>query len=308
MIYGKPARKRRAVLFGILPVLFALVLPAHPQEPCQAGLKPEVEHLLPLVEIAPTKIRVVTFNVHYAHDIPELAKSIQANPALRTADIFLIQEIESYEEEGESRTRKLARRLHLNSLYAPARPTDKGGTHGLAILSRFPLVEEQITVCTLKRYNLVYNTRRRIWLAATVDVAGRPLRVYNVHLDTRINRKQRIEQLRPMVEAALRHEVKEVVAGGDVNTLPLFFFFHLFPIFFSPQAKALDRFMQEKGFDTPLAKSGSTTSRRFKLRLDALYSRGVTPQAVAVERSVDVSDHFPVWMEIAWPPAQAANP
>ena len=67
---------------------------------------------------------------------------------------------------------------------------------------------------------------------------------------------------------------------------------------------ALDAFMAKQGFKTPLAESGSTTrGRLWRARLDAIYIRGLEARGSDVERQVSVSDHFPVWLDLAWPPA-----
>lgn len=280
----------------LLLLLAAGFLPAAPPED---DLKPEVGHLATPPTQVPETIRVVTFNVHYGRDLPRLIEALRHHPALSSADVLLLQEIESYPWEGSSRTAKLAEALKMNYVYAPARPTQQGGTHGLAILSRFAVSD--VAVLPLKSYDLVYNTRRRIVLAATLNLAGRPLRVYNLHLDTRLNPAQRLEQLRPLVEAALAHPVPAVLIGGDFNTNPFRWLFHVLPIFRSDQAGAVDEFMKARGFGAPLAGSGSTSRKLLlRFRLDSLYTRGLAVTASGVERSVDASDHVPAWIDILW--------
>lgn len=267
-------------------------------------LKPEVGNPLPPVTTAPKTIRVVTFNVH---SIPatELVRGLRDDPELTQADIFLLQEVESHEGEGKSRAHQAAEALHLNYVYAPAR-TIEGGTHGLAILSRFPLAD--VRVLQLPLYDLGFNTRQRIALAATVEVAGRSLRLWNLHLDTRINSHDRIEQLRPAVEAA-RAEPGPVVVGGDFNTAPVRWLLHVLPVFRSNQAGAVDDFMRGEGFATPFANGQATSEKAFlNLRLDSLYVRGLKVKKIAVAEASDVSDHAAVWMDLAWPPPEEAAP
>ncbi len=298
---GKYLGQGFLLLASILAASAMLAAQAPPEESLQPELGPA---LAAPVSDAAKPLRVVTFNVHYALDVPALAASLRANPALREADVFLLQEIESHEKEGSSRTRRLADALGLNYVYAPARYAKDGGrcTHGLAILSRYPISEVEIV--PLPRYDLGAKTRRRIAVGATVAVSGQPLRVYNVHLDTRINTADRLAQLQPVLEAARRHPVESVVIGGDFNTNPLRWAFHRLPVFRSTQAAALDNFMQNEGFHAPLTQSGSTSNRSlFKARLDSLYARQLEVKSFQVERSVQSSDHFPVWIEVAWPPA-----
>ncbi len=266
-----------------------------------AALVPEAAQLLSGLAEAPTTVRVASFNVHYAHDVSALAESIRASATLSRADVLLIQEIEHHDAEGTSRTRQLAEKLGLNFVYAPARAIEAGGTHGLAILSRFALAD--VEVLELPRYDLGYRTRRRIAVGVTVDVGGRLLRVYNLHLDTRINTQDRLAQLVPVLQAAEKHGVAEVVIGGDFNTNPLRWLFHRVPLFRSDQAGAVDELMRERGYQVPLAESGSTMKKAmFRARLDALYPRGLDVRESGVDRGVSSSDHFPVWLDLAWPP------
>jgi len=283
--------------------LFPAALPARAQNAPEDLLRLESAELAPPVARPPERLRVVSFNVHYARDLELLARSLKSNPVLQDADIFLIQEIESYAGEGASRARKLAEALGLNFVYAPARTTRSGGTHGLAILSRYPLSE--IEVLDLPRNDLGSKTRHRIALGATVEAAGRRLRLYNLHLDTRINIEERLAQLAPVVEAARRQPLEAVVIGGDFNTNPFRWAWGgRLPWFRSNQATVVDSFMDARGFGTPLTESGFTTHRKlWKVRLDSIYVRGMVTGEFDVEEEVDVSDHLPVWLDLAWPPA-----
>ncbi|MEM9489655.1 MAG: endonuclease/exonuclease/phosphatase family protein, partial [Myxococcota bacterium] len=143
-----------------------------------------------------SRLRVVTFNVLYGDDLPALVAAIRGNSELAAADVFLIQEIESYPDEGESRSATLARELDMNYAYAPARE-EGTGTHGLAILSRFAL--DRVEVMRLPRFEMRYNSRDRIALAADILLGEEALRVVDVHLDTRLNITQRVIQLNPAV-------------------------------------------------------------------------------------------------------------
>lgn len=258
--------------------------------------QPEAATLRAAPPATPKTLRIASFNVHYAAELLKLAEGLRQSKEVSQADIILIQEIEAYAQEGTSRTAKLAQALELNYVYAPARPTDTGGTHGLAILSRYPL--RDIEVIRLPRFN----TRPRIALAATVDVGATPLRIYNLHLDTRLNPGDRQKQLQPVAERARAHGVERVVVGGDFNMNPFRWLGNVFPIFRSDQAKSVDKFMRQQGFETALERAGPTSRRAFfRFRLDSVYTRGLKVRAAGVARDVTGSDHQPVWIEVAWP-------
>jgi endonuclease/exonuclease/phosphatase family metal-dependent hydrolase len=248
-------------------------------------------------------LRVVSFNVHRGDELRRLAREILDSRALRDADLFLLQEIESHPDEGGSRARSLARMLELNHVYAAARPAGDGGaTHGLAILSRHRITGAR--VIELPRYDLRYNSRRRIALAATVDVDGRPVHVYDVHLDTRLAPDERVAQLRPVIDDVKRGPAGElVIVGGDLNFAPVRWRWRVIPGGRADHVGPIDRAMAAAGL-TPATGDVGATARMFGvgLRLDALYARGAAVVGAGVAREVTASDHLPVWIDLAWPP------
>ena len=258
-----------------------------------------------VAETPGARIRVVSFNIEFGDDIPGLARAILDNDALAAADVFLVQELELHPGDSRSRAEELAEALAMNYAYAPMRGLDDGGTHGLAIFSRFPLLDVQ--VMQLPRFEIGVNSTQRIALAADIDIdpsgAETLMRVVSVHLDTRINITQRILQLRP---AVVKSGDRAIIAG-DMNTNPYIWGGSVIPDVPTQvatgfdQAVALDDYLRGSGFDTPTAHSGPThRAAGFEMRLDAIYTRGLSlTGASGVERSVRESDHFPLWVDIA---------
>jgi endonuclease/exonuclease/phosphatase family metal-dependent hydrolase len=257
-------------------------------------LRPEVSP--PPTERTPSAhLRIATFNLHYGNDVEALIRVLKENPRLASADVVLLQE----PEERQSRALRVANALGVGYAYAPARP-HKTGTHGLAILSRFPF--ETVEVMELPRATIAMGTERRIALAVEILVGGEPLRVVNVHLDTRLNIGDRISQLRPAIIDAPRR----VIVGGDFNTNPFVWTANTIPdartlaIADSDQARALDIYMASLDFENPTASVGSTVPLPLiRIHLDSIYTRGIAQLGDSgVERGVDVSDHWPVWLDI----------
>ena len=250
---------------------------------------------------APDHLRVVTFNVEEGKDVLAIAAAIRENPELSRGDVFLLQEEEDHPGEGGARAARLAQALGLDFVYVPARV--KGdGTHGLAILSVYPLED-------VEEMRLPYNRtgRQRIAVRAQVVVGGERLQLVDVHLETLLNVTDHLVQLRPAVidlpDAAL--------VAGDFNSNRFISVDDKLPILpntaiaDTEQAPIMDEFMHNLGFDTPAADVGDT-ERMYGVssRLDAIYTRGLTVTPARVERGVDVSDHWPVWLDVGWPPAQ----
>lgn len=245
-----------------------------------------------------SRLRFASYNVHFGEDVDGIAQALQKNPALASADVLLLQEIESHPHEGRSRSARLAERLGMTWVYAPARLAGEGGTHGNTILARFPI--ENAAVMRLPE---LLNQRS----ALAVDLRTRPdvvLRVIDLHLDTRLNIPDRLTQLRPAVIDA----PPATVIGGDLNTNRYVWAAHggpLLPIDAvagTDQAPLVDEFMRALGFATPTSDLGATMRVvGFEQRLDSLFTRGVSAEPGAVERGVEASDHWPLWIDVTPP-------
>ena len=299
---GFPSRP--GTLAGLAALVLAFAVPARATtSPCAnvpivdpQALPCEVAVHDPVPARPGDDLRVVTFNVHFGANVPALAGAIRSNPELSRADVLLLQEIESH-PGGDDRAAKLADALNLNLVYAPAR-IEGDGTHGLAILSRYPLSD--LEVIRLKHYDMGlggFRARRRIAMAATVHLPDRDVRVYNVHLDTRLKPEERLLQLEPVVAEAVKQPA--ALVGGDFNTINAVS--SLLPLVPVPvpgfsQAAGIDAYMRSKGFATPFERIGRT--HHFPMRLDAVYARGLQVEREGKETSVDVSDHFPLWVDV----------
>lgn len=254
------------------------------------------------VAMASTRLRIVTWNVAKGADVAGLAAAIRGTPALATADVILLQEIEAHPGEGGSRAGRLAAALDLGYAYAPERVAGDG-THGPAILSRWPLARVQ--VMELPYAALAFSQVPRRALAADVMVGTTALRVVDLHLDTRLNASDRILQLRPAVLDA----PAPAVVGGDLNTNPYLWTDGAVPDLPSSatldtdQAPVSDDYMRDVGYATPTAALGPTEqfAGLVAARLDSLYTRGGDATPGAVERAITLSDHWPVWIDVTLP-------
>lgn len=287
-------------LAGVLTGCVSLGEEAGPWEPVETitgDLAPEIGPApAPLAPVS--TLRVATWNVHFGADPDELAANLAASE-LAGVDVLMIQEIEAWPDEPVSRTRRLAEALGMTWVYAPARVEDDGATHGIALLSRFPL--EAVAIRQLPFIAYPLRPRRRNALAADIVVGDRRVRVIDVHLDVRIGPADRVLQLDP----AIIDQPDRVIAGGDFNTNPWAWVDAAIPltgteaIVGMEQAIVIDDYFA--GLDFTGALSADVATFRVPglgVRADDLYARGyqITDAGVAF---VDGSDHWPVWSTIA---------
>ncbi|MEZ4417918.1 MAG: endonuclease/exonuclease/phosphatase family protein [Gemmatimonadota bacterium] len=218
-------------------------------------------------------LRVVSFNVEFALRPDTAARVLGSTSELQCADVILLQEMD---EQG---TRRIAEHLGLQYVYYPAvfhYRYDRD--FGNAVLSRWPVREQSKLV--LPHVSLFTRTQR-IAVAVTLDVRGRPLRVYSAHLGSllEITPWARKAQLRAVLDDASPYE--RVVIGGDMNS------------------GGVGEVAAEAGFSWPTQEGPPTVKR---MRWDHIFLRGVSSVGAGTVLEIrEASDHRPVWVEMLWP-------
>lgn len=238
-------------------------------------------------------LTIGSLNIAGKHQIVEpLAAWVQK----RGLDVVLLQEVGRASIDGERFASTLGGRLGFHAVYAEANVV-AGGSQGLAIVSRYTL--DGTRVLTLPYHRLRFRSRCRIALAAAIATDDGPLHVVNVHLDTRINSKDRIAQLAPVVDA-LRAVGNPQLIGGDFNTMNIKWLRSMWPfLFVERQAPAIAKWLGTEGFGTPFTDTPRTADfPLFPLRLDWVYLKHLTPLEWNVD-PVAVTDHRGVWVRFA---------
>ena len=222
-------------------------------------------------EVASTALRVVSFNIDHGREVERAAALLSGDPALRGADVVLLQEME---ERG---TARLAESLGMAHVYYPAGRHPVSGRHfGNAVLARGDIVRD--TKHLLPHLGRVRGTRR-IAVAATVSVRGRVLTAFSVHLATLLDAS--LEAQRDQLSAIL--DVAEgvdspVLIGGDLNR------------------RALGLVVERRGYRWLTRDAGPTFG---PFAIDHLFVRGDDPDAThaagVARDAMGASDHRPVW-------------
>jgi endonuclease/exonuclease/phosphatase family metal-dependent hydrolase len=212
----------------------------------------------------------VSFNVEFSQHIDRAIALLETNPALRGADLILLQEM------NEQATRQIAAALGLGYIYYPAIYHYR--THqlfGNAILSRWPILEDRKIV--LPHVSRFVRTQRTA-TAATIRLGSSRVRVYSTHLGTPgdVGAGARRDQLRAILKDASQYS--RIIIGGDMNDA------------------SVGELAREAGYAWPTAHNPPTSRLG---RIDHIFLKGVSsPDTLAAGAVLDAgsaSDHLPVW-------------
>ena len=238
-----------------------------PAGPRYAG-GPRVGHAAKATDAA--TLRIVSFNIEFGAQVDSAIALLASDPALRAADVILLQEM-----DGEG-TERVATALGLWYVYFPAiYHLRTRREFGNAVLSRWPIVEDGKI---LLPHTARFSRTQRTATAATLRVGESLVRVYSTHLSTMtdVAPTGRRDQLRTILSDAARYP--RVVIGGDMNDA------------------AVGDVAREMGYAWP-TEHGPDTSRLG--RWDHIFLKGLaSPRSAAAGTVLDVrrtSDHRPVW-------------
>jgi endonuclease/exonuclease/phosphatase family metal-dependent hydrolase len=255
-----------------------------------AARRPEV------IKDMPGRLCVVSLNVAKEPDPARVREDLEGAPC-ETVDFFLLQEVVGA-PAGPNVAEQVARELGYQAVFrAPAGVQDQG----LAILSRFAMEDPEVV--PLKAFDLKFRSRQRFAISARARTPLGELHVWNVHLDTRINPRERLDQLQPVLSAAAQTAAPTLI-GGDLNTNRFHWLGNVIPVP-SPGAhvRAVRTAMEEIGFRTPFPDS-LATHRILGQHLDWVFVRNLATGDAGTYPARH-SDHEGIWTTLS--PSTAAT-
>jgi len=249
-----------------------------------------------------------------ARNIQTAALAFSENTLLPRPDILALQEADK--ETGRAGGRhvavRLAEELRMSYVHVGAglpqgvKPKQREwwlnfeeqigmqdiGDTGIALLSRIPL--SQITRIDLPWHECAW--RPRLAMAVALELGGQVVWLFNAHVDPHGPIDNQHQQIERVLEHAAGHDRPTVILG-DFNTLS------------KQKAIAIRQLMESHGYTTPFP-TGTATWRGAGLRFHAdwIFVRGVTVNRWGVAKPLNVSDHWPIWAEIALPIADCQLP
>lgn len=248
----------------------------------------------------PTEIKVISYNIRWrsGDDLQTLIKLLQEDPEIGGASILALQEVDRHKKRtGHNNTAKMmadALGMHYAWAAPPApKATDEEET-GVAILSVYPLTD-------VHRIVLPHpgpGKRRRVALGATVEIPNHRWRVYSAHAETRITIGKKLEQYKAVLDDLARFPAEiPAIIMGDFNT-------------WEPMGGGkVSKLFSNAGLKTPFG--DQKTFRRkvlfvpVELKLDWVWLRGLEAATFGIDRTVEVSDHWPLWTNVKMEPQKA---
>ena len=197
--------------------------------------------------------RAVSWNVERGIFFDGIVAILKNHPELANADIFFVPETDVGMARSKNRNvaKELAKALKLNYAFSPCYINlDKGngpeaelanghnevGIHGNALLSRWPLKNpRQILLKNCKDKMRGREKRLGSQRALVVDVLlpSGTLRAVCIHLDAHSSQRQRVGQMKTILNFLERENFKgPTLIGGDWNT-STYYANHALPAFFS---------------------------------------------------------------------------
>ena len=280
----------------------------------------------------PSKLVIATFNIRYAvgsflisgsilrrlgfemprrrpnlvaYHIRLAALALTNNVLMPRVDILALQEADK-ETDRAGRVhvaRELARKLGMYYAHAPQMiprgeeqkskqwyldfeehlAPDESGDTGLAMLSRFPFHDTT-------RIELPWSEcawRPRLAMKSVVHVGQMELTIFNAHIDPHASTDDQLEQHKAIIASA-QNSSGPTVLLGDYNTLT------------SESRLRMRGLLEASGYSTPF-RDGVATWRAGLIRLqpDWIFVRNAHILRFGVAKPLRVSDHWPVWIELA---------
>ena len=198
---------------------------------------------------------------------------LKKDTVLRAVDVLLLQEVDDLS------SRMIADSLGMSYVYYPAtRHPFTSRDFGNAVLSRWPIEDDAKIVLP---YLAKFGGSQRIAVAATIRFAGRPVRVYSLHMPTPITNGlgQRREQLRLVLEDARQYRYAAI--GGDFNSESL-------------PALALELGLRWPTRHLPATAAFWTVDHVLLRDMDLC---GAATLGVRND-PFDTSDHLPIWIDV----------
>jgi len=268
--HPRPALHKLATALALAALALTSATPAAPEATGPAGP-------------APDTLRLLSYNIRHGRGMDgelDLARTAAVIERLKP-DIVALQEVDhTCQRSGEvDQAAALGERLDMHHAFAKFMDF-QGGEYGLAILSRFPIIESHT-------HQLPAGGEPRVALEIVVEAGlHAPLSITCLHFDWQPDDTARLAQTRALLEALAYRAGQPAVLIGDFNDRP---------------GSATLQLVEADGWQDLLKEEdgGSFTfpSDTPRVEIDYIYARGIPSAKHASSQVIDepiASDHRPL--------------
>ncbi|MGE0269333.1 MAG: endonuclease/exonuclease/phosphatase family protein [Candidatus Omnitrophota bacterium] len=227
------------------------------------------------------RIKVVSYNIRFSKKIEKAVNILNQNKDLKDADIILLQEMD------ETGVEKIAKELNYNYVYYPAvfHPIPKQN-FGNAILSKWPILNDSKIILSDDSDEKL----QRIAASATLDINGKKMMVFSVHM--RISIKPFIRSIQTArIIRSIPDDIDYCIVAGDFNTFTQMGYFAVLNPF------------EKNGFTLATKEIGWTYKHWYtvnkKFSLDHIFSKGMKTINYGKVNNHSASDHIPIWADFS---------
>lgn len=166
------------------------------------------------------ELRVMAYNIHHAAPIGEEEVDIDGIAHVikrENPHLVALQEVDSDTERSGpgNQAAMLAEKLDMHYFFAKTIDYG-GGDYGLAVLSKYPILEEELFLLP----HVTEGSEQRVLALIKVQLpSGKEVQFGSVHLDYRRDPKDRLNQLEEIVRVTSTEELP-VILAGDFNAQP----------------------------------------------------------------------------------------
>jgi endonuclease/exonuclease/phosphatase family metal-dependent hydrolase len=255
----------------------------------------------------PDSVRVVDWNIDRGLKLRGVIEFL----AFAKADIILLQEadLNARRTHHINAAREIAQKLRMNYVFGREFQELTQGSkttpayHGQAILSRWPLSNSRII--RFQKQSSFWRPHwflpeiapfqerlgGRIALISEVDIAGKTIVAYNLHLESRGDDQLRCSQLDEALVDAVRYASDtRILLTGDFNL----------DVSSGPAATAIGHAQFQDAFANQHAPTTPGSFLEHGRIIDWIFTRGpIRAGQPQVHRSVPASDHYPLSINLA---------
>ncbi len=239
---------------------------------------------------APAEITVVSYNIRWrtGAELEQIASWLKSKHAM----VVALQEVDRAKQRTSktNNARALAESLAMYYAWAapPAPKENQEEETGVELLSPYPISDVTPIILPHKGPG-----RWRAAVGATIKVGKTSVRVYSVHSETRMALGQKLDQYRAAIDDLARFpKSMPAIVMGDFNSWE------------PATVAAVRKLYEQENFSTPFPDDETTFTRSaivfdVTLKLDWIWLRGLPAKSRGIDRSLIVSDHFPLWTKVS---------